>query len=98
MIGSISCTAGFRGCPFINAAAEYPDAAHPARRIVDEHRAWLTDQVSEVLAELGVESVGTKADQLMMLRDGAMVAGYVGRRPAEVEAAVVAAGKAIIGA
>ncbi|CAN5323933.1 TetR family transcriptional regulator [soil metagenome] len=96
MIGSISCMAGFRGCPFINAAAEYPDAAHPARRIVDEHRAWLTDQAIEVLTELGVESVGTKADQLMMLRDGAMIAGYVGRRPAEVEAAVVAGGKAII--
>src|SRR5262245_31946842 len=25
---------GYRGCPFVNIAAEFPDAKHPARRLV----------------------------------------------------------------
>src|ERR1700753_3915088 len=30
-IGAESCRPGFRGCPFINAAAEYADPEHPVR-------------------------------------------------------------------
>jgi hypothetical protein len=33
----------------------------------------------------------------MMLRDGAMVAGYVGRTPESVAATLIAAGRAVIG-
>src|SRR4051812_29759986 len=39
-IGEISCGPGFRGCAFINAAAEYPDPDHPVRQVVTEHRRW----------------------------------------------------------
>ena len=45
---------GFRGCPFINAAAEYPDPAHPARVVADAHRAW----VLALLTELAEERAG----------------------------------------
>ena len=31
-IAGSSCSLGFRGCPFINAAAEYAEPAHPVRR------------------------------------------------------------------
>ena len=31
---------GYRGCPFLNAAAEYPDPASPVRKAVDDHRRW----------------------------------------------------------
>lgn len=69
-----SCGAGFRGCPFLNALAEYPDADHPVRRVVDEHRAWLRETCRELLAELGVADPELTALQLVMLRDGAMAA------------------------
>ncbi|CAL9651620.1 hypothetical protein SUDANB176_06641 [Streptomyces sp. enrichment culture] len=32
--------AGFRGCPFVNAAIEYAEPVHPVRQAVREHRAW----------------------------------------------------------
>lgn len=96
-IGALSCGAGFRGCPFINAAAELPETDHPGRSVVDEHRRWLLGQAGELLAELGIDHSDARAHQLMMLRDGAMVAGYVGRAPEQVAADLTAAGRAIIG-
>ena len=37
---------GFRGCPFLNAAAEFTDATHPVRRAVEDHREWFHDDHS----------------------------------------------------
>lgn len=95
-VGELSCGPDFRGCPFINAAAELAGDEHPGRRIIAEHRAWLTSQVAELLAELGASDAAAKADQLMMLRDGAMVAGYVGGTPETVSASLITAGRAVI--
>jgi AcrR family transcriptional regulator len=96
-VGELSCSSGFRGCPFINAAAELPDGDHPGRRIIAEHRAWLARQAAELLTELGVDDADTRAEQLVMLRDGAMVSGYVGRAPEQITTALIAAGRAVIG-
>jgi AcrR family transcriptional regulator len=97
-VGHLVCGEGFRGCPFINAAAELSEPSHPGRAVVAAHRAWLVDQAAELLLELGVDRAEAKAGQLMMLRDGAMVAGALGRRPDEVTAQLVAAGRAIMAA
>jgi AcrR family transcriptional regulator len=96
-VGRLSCSAGFRGCPFINAAAELSDRDHPGRRVVAEHRTWLTSQAAELLTELEVSDPGPKAEQLMMLRDGAMIAGYLGSTPEAVAASLIAAGRAVVG-
>ncbi|WP_327238438.1 TetR/AcrR family transcriptional regulator [Streptomyces sp. NBC_01317] len=77
-IGAESCSPGFRGCPFINAAAEYADAEHPVRQVVDAHRRWFKEAIGEMLEQIGVTDVSGTADQLVMLRDGAMVGGYLG--------------------
>ncbi len=69
---------GFRGCPFINAAAEFPDAAHPVRQIVTAHREWYTDTLSDLMRSLGHEVPGDAADELLLARDGAMTGGYAG--------------------
>lgn len=96
-LGAWTCTPGFRGCPFINAAAELSQPDHPGHRIVMDHRDWLVGQFAELLTELGVSDVDAKAEQLMMLRDGAMVAGYVGRTPEAVAETLTAAGRSVIG-
>ena len=94
-MGAEACTPGFRGCPFINAAAEYPDPDHPVRAVVAEHRHWLHSLVAGRLARLGVQDADRLADQLLMLRDGAMVHGYVEDGTA-VGPALTAAGEALI--
>jgi AcrR family transcriptional regulator len=74
-IGAETCKPGFRGCAFINAAAESADPDAPVRKVVAEHRAWYRGLFAEMLAGMGVTDTGQAADELMMLRDGAMVSG-----------------------
>ncbi|MFI5736328.1 TetR/AcrR family transcriptional regulator [Kribbella sp. NPDC051587] len=80
VLATSSCRPGFRGCPFINAGAEYPDATHPVRQFVDEQRRWWKDSFRTLAERLGVAAgaeADSAADQIMMLRDGALVAGYL---------------------
>jgi AcrR family transcriptional regulator len=94
-IGAESCSPGFRGCPFINAAAEYADPEHPVRRVVDTHRRWFKQTIQDLLDEINVTDPAPAADQLVMLRDGAMVSGYLSD-PSTVAAALYNAGRAVI--
>jgi AcrR family transcriptional regulator len=68
----------FRGCPFLNAAAEFPDSNHPVRRAISEHRDWFTEFLESNLHRMGHPSPGAAADELYLLRDGAMSGGYAG--------------------
>ncbi|RWZ52434.1 TetR/AcrR family transcriptional regulator [Labedella phragmitis] len=79
-LGTMACEPGFRGCPFINAAAEYPDPESAVRQTVDEHRAWCKSAFAEIVAPLQLEDPAAVADDLMLIRDGAMVAGYLDDR------------------
>jgi AcrR family transcriptional regulator len=69
---------GFRGCPFLNAAAEFSDAGHPVRRAVEQHREWYLDVYEQLLRRMGHPMPGDAADDLMLARDGAMAGGYAG--------------------
>lgn len=65
---------GFRGCEYINTAAEFCDPTHPARGLAADHRAWITAKMCEALTQLGHPTPRTTAEALLMLRTGAMVA------------------------
>jgi AcrR family transcriptional regulator len=65
---------GFRGCEFINTAAEYSDPEHPARTVVDRHRAWVRDIMADSLTELGHPTPFATAEILFTMRTGAIVA------------------------
>lgn len=90
-----SCAPGFRGCPYINAAAEYADREHPVRKVVSEHRAWFKQQMAELMAELDHPQADSAADQMVLLRDGAMVGGYLSD-PGSVSRALLEAGRAVV--
>ena len=68
----------FRGCPFINAAAEFSDPTHPVRRAVVAHREWFVGSLEQLLRGLGHPLPGEAADDLVLARDGAMTGGYAG--------------------
>jgi AcrR family transcriptional regulator len=76
-IGQASCTPGFRGCAFLNAAAEFAEADDPVRIAVDAHRTWMLAQFVEMAEESGADAPEVVGRELMLLRDGAMVAGYL---------------------
>lgn len=69
---------GFRGCPFVNAAAEFADRDHLVRQVVVQHRDWYTDTLVGLFRDAGHPLSGDAADEFLMARDGAMVGGYAG--------------------
>ncbi|MFE7198129.1 TetR/AcrR family transcriptional regulator [Microbacterium oxydans] len=66
-----------RGCPFINAAAEYPDASGPVRQVIGEHREWFRATLQTVAESAGLTDPADVAASLVLLRDAALVGGYL---------------------
>jgi AcrR family transcriptional regulator len=66
---------GFRGCAFLNAAAEYPDAGHPVHQEIIAHRQWFLETLTTLMAQVHEETADPAARHFVMLRDGAMAAG-----------------------
>ena len=71
------CHDSFRGCPFINAVAEYPDPASPVHKAVLEHRSWFLTTILGLLRLEKIPHPERVARTLVLLRDGAMVSGYL---------------------
>lgn len=89
--------AGYRGCPFINAAAEYSDPAHPVRVVVARHRRWLAESFERFLRSHGVPDaeLADAAAEFMILRDGVAVSSYLDD-PAVAQKALSTAAAAIL--
>jgi AcrR family transcriptional regulator len=69
--------AEYRGCPFINAAAEFAEPGHPARTLAAEQRAWVSAVTERLLREAGHPDPVAAAGHLMMLRTGAVFGAAV---------------------
>ncbi|WP_405970663.1 TetR/AcrR family transcriptional regulator [Streptomyces sp. NBC_00988] len=69
---------GFRGCAFLNAAAEYPDADHPVHQLVLAHREWFLAAITSLFARTHDSPPEGSGRHFVMMRDGAMAAGYLG--------------------
>lgn len=65
----------FRGCAFLNAAAEYPEADHPVRQAVLAHRSWFREAIATAFEELPGHHTPNASEVFVMLRDGAMADG-----------------------
>lgn len=66
-----------RGCPFINAAAEYPDSEGAVRTLIAEHREWFRETLTDAAEETGLSEPHDVAESLVLLRDAALVGGYL---------------------
>jgi len=75
VIGDATSAEDFRGCQFLNAAAEYPDPDHPVRAVIDDHRTWLLGILSDLAADLGHPDPDHAARVLVLLVDGALQGG-----------------------
>ncbi|MFT4280120.1 TetR/AcrR family transcriptional regulator [Microbacterium sp.] len=65
-----------RGCPFINAAAEYPDEG-PVRELIAQHRDWFRATLRDLAAAAQLRDPDEVAGALVLLRDAALVGGYL---------------------
>jgi AcrR family transcriptional regulator len=72
-LGENGAGPGFRGCPFTNVAAEYPDPAHPVRRTIADYRRWKQSLFRDLLVDAGHPDPERTATILMMIRDGIVV-------------------------
>jgi len=65
-----------RGCPFINAAAEYPDQG-PVRDLIAVHREWFRETLRQLAEAARLRDPDAVAASLVLLRDAALVGGYL---------------------
>ena len=75
-----------RGCPFINASAEFPDPDSEVRRVVRRHRDWFRATLADVVRAAGIADPEDKAAALVLLRDAALVGAYLDPDDDPVEA------------
>jgi AcrR family transcriptional regulator len=72
-IGERAGRPGYRGCPQINVAAEFPDPAHPARAVARIHKEELRQRLKAIAERLGAKSPEELALQLAVVVNGAFV-------------------------
>ncbi|MCW2529629.1 MAG: TetR/AcrR family transcriptional regulator [Pseudonocardiales bacterium] len=82
---------GFRGCAFINAAAEAP-AGSAEELATKDFRTWLHELFAGLVAEAGYANGDRLTVQLVLLYDGANIAAQMDHNPAAALAAREAAG------
>lgn len=62
---------GYRGCPFINFCAEFPDVAHPGRRVAEATMTALRERFLRLAEALPVPEPQPLADSFLLLVEGA---------------------------
>ncbi|MFC5502974.1 TetR/AcrR family transcriptional regulator [Lysinimonas soli] len=85
-----------RGCPFINASAEYPDPNSGVRQRVTAHRNWFRQALEAALANAGRPDPAERARTLVLLRDAALIGGYLDG-PASVTSTFTKAAREVAG-
>jgi AcrR family transcriptional regulator len=70
-IAARATTPGYRGCPFINYAAEFPDAAHPGHQVVEENKQRMRERLVTLAKAMDARASTQLADALFLLIEGA---------------------------
>jgi AcrR family transcriptional regulator len=83
----------WRGCPFTNAATEFPEPDHPARRVAEAHKRELRRRLRALARAAGAADPEALADQLVLLFEGvyASVQTFGAKGPGATVAAAAAA-------
>lgn len=81
-------TVGYRGCPFVNAAAELPDSRHPGYEGIVEYRRFVREELfASVASDAGVIDVAEFCAQLQVIYDGSLAGAVVENTAAPVDRA-----------
>ncbi|MGW2864784.1 TetR/AcrR family transcriptional regulator [Streptomyces sp. NPDC001205] len=66
-------TISHRGCPFINSLAELPDRSHPARQVIEQHKALQLRRLVALCAGAGLHDPEQAAAEITFVLEGAQV-------------------------
>ncbi|MFF0627291.1 TetR/AcrR family transcriptional regulator [Streptomyces sp. NPDC004296] len=66
-------TLSHRGCPFINSLAELPDRSHPARQVIERHKAHQTRRLVGMCAGAQLADPEQAAAEITFALEGAQV-------------------------
>jgi AcrR family transcriptional regulator len=70
---------GYRGCPFLNAATEFPDNTHPGRVVARANKDEMRARLAVLCARIGVANSERVGWQLSLLINGAYATGQLGK-------------------
>jgi AcrR family transcriptional regulator len=87
---------GYRGCPFISYAAEFPDPAHPGHKVAEANRKEMLRRVFEWAAAMNVPEPEKLTDSLLLLIDGAYASSQILGGPTGPAASLVWAADALV--
>lgn len=78
---------GFRGCLYLNAATEFPDARHPSCAVIREHRRWLASVWRRSVVALGASDPEGVVAELTVLYDGGLAGSKIAKSTDPIELA-----------
>ena len=89
---------GYRGCPFLNYAVEFPERSHPGHRVVEANKREWRRRLAAIAEALGSPRPKQAADGLMLLVEGAYAVSQTLGGPDGPASEIVGAAEAILGA
>ncbi len=78
----------YRGCPFLNLAAEFPDDKHPGRVVAQRNKEQLRSRLATIAAKLGVRDPKRTASQIALIINGAYATALIAE-PADLRGDLV---------
>jgi AcrR family transcriptional regulator len=89
---------GYRGCPFINYCAEFPDTSHPGRRVAEANKREWRRRLVAIAEALEAPRPKQLADSLLLLVEGAYAISQTLGGPQGPGHAIVWAAEALVDA
>jgi len=85
----------YRGCPFLNLMAEFPDKNHPGRVLARGNKEELRARLATIVARLGAADPSRVASQLALIINGAYATGLIAE-PADLRGDLVDAAQKLL--
>lgn len=76
-VGKRTQTPSYRGCGMTNAAVEYPEPGHPARKVSEDNKRELRRRLRAMAVGMRAADADTLGDGLLLLIEGAYISGQL---------------------
>lgn len=87
----------FRGCVFINFATQMSDPESPVHALVCKHKIWIKDRIRDaLLPNAENDDAETRAQQILMMWDGAILEAYIQQSSVAIDYGLAAAKELLI--